>query len=190
MKSMAWGITSCSFMASWPAPLGMRNTGRPRACTAASHRACQAGWLGAAGTAKVRSIWNDRPRRVQIRSISASTSAARASRAALVVARRSRLKRQRPGTTLMEPAGTSSWPTVPTTSGTEAARRSTYRMTSAAAAAASRRRFMGVVPAWLAMPWISTRQRTLPLMEVTTPSGRSISLSTGPCSMCTSTKPR
>ena len=32
--------------------------------------------------------------------------------------------------------------------------------------------------------------RALPLMEVTMPSGMSSSLSTGPCSMCTSMKPR
>src|SRR5690606_25234742 len=39
-NSMACGITSCSFMASWPAPLGMRYTGTPRASTARSQRCC------------------------------------------------------------------------------------------------------------------------------------------------------
>ena len=48
-----------------------------------------------------------------------------ASRTSLVVARMSRLNWQRPGTTLIEPLGTSSMPTVPTTFGTAAARCST-----------------------------------------------------------------
>jgi hypothetical protein len=71
-----------------------------------------------------------------------------------------------------------------------AARCSTYSASSATATAASRRRSIGVVPAWLAMPVTSHWKRTPPLMEVTMPSGRSSSLSTGPCSMWTSTKPR
>ena len=45
---------------------------------------------------------------------SASTSRASASRDSLVVARRSRLNLHLPGTTLIEPFGTSSMPTVPT----------------------------------------------------------------------------
>ena len=55
-KSIACGITSCSFIASWPAPLGMRNTGRPSDSTARSQRACQAGALGAAAARIVSSI--------------------------------------------------------------------------------------------------------------------------------------
>ena len=39
------------------------------------------------------------------------------------------------------------------------------------------------------MPSTSATSRTPPLIEVTTPSGMSISSSTGPCSMCTSMKP-
>ena len=62
-----------------------------------------------------------------------------------------------PGTTLIEPFGTSSMPTVPTEPASAAARRSTYSNSSAAAVAASRRLPMGVVPAWLAMPWMRTR---------------------------------
>ena len=50
------GITSCSFIASWPAPLGMRKTGRPSDSTARSQRACQAGALGAAAARIVSSI--------------------------------------------------------------------------------------------------------------------------------------
>ena len=46
---------------------------------------------------------------------------------------------------------------------------------------------MGVVPAWQATPVTSPLKRALPLMPVTMPSGRSRALSTGPCSMCTST---
>ena len=125
MKSIACGITSCNFIASCPAPLGMRNTGTPSACTAASQRACHAESLGAALAMVVRSSVYDRPRRSQMAASAPRTSASSASRAALVVARMSRLKWQRPGTTLMEPAGTCSMPTVPTTSGTLAARRST-----------------------------------------------------------------
>ena len=90
-----------------------------------------------------------------MRASSARTSAAQASRTSLVVARMSRLKWQRPGTTLIEPSGTSSMPTVPTRCGTLAARFSTNSTSSATAAAASRRRSIGVVPAWLAMPIIS-----------------------------------
>jgi hypothetical protein len=51
---------------------------------------------------------------------------------------------------------------------------------SATAAAASRRDAIGVVPAWLAMPRTSPAKRTPPLIEVTTPSGRPSSASTGP----------
>jgi hypothetical protein len=96
--------------------------------------------------------WTHDPYGAEIAASSASTSAASASRAASVVALRSRLKRQRPGTTLIDPEGTSSMPTVPTTSGTAAARRSTKSASSATASAASRRRPIGVVPAWLAWP--------------------------------------
>jgi hypothetical protein len=39
---MAWGMTSCNFMASCPAPLGKRCTGRPNAATACAQRACSA----------------------------------------------------------------------------------------------------------------------------------------------------
>ena len=59
---------------------------------------------------------------------------------------------QRPGTTLVEPPGTFRMPMVPTESPSRAARCSTNSASSATATAASRRRFMGVVPAWLAMP--------------------------------------
>ena len=114
-----------------------------------------------------------------------------ASRAALVVARKSRLNWQRPGTTLTDPLGTCNWPMVPTqVSATCSARFSTYKANSATAVAASRLRSMGVVPAWLAMPEISPTKRTLPLIEVTTPRGISSSFRTGPCSMCISTKPK
>ena len=117
-NSIACGITSCSFIASCPAPLGMRNTGRPWACTAASQRACQALDEGAAAACMVCSSVYDSPRRAAMRCSSARTSAASASRTGSVVARRSRLNRQRPGTTLIDPAGTCSCPTVPTASGT------------------------------------------------------------------------
>ena len=51
----------------------------------------------------------------------------------------SRLNSQRPGTTLTEPFGTLSMPTVPTKSGSLAQRRSTYNTNSLAAQAASLR---------------------------------------------------
>ncbi len=95
------------------------------------------------------------PRRSQMAFSSASTSATSASRCGSVGARRSRLNRQRPGTTLIEPPGTFSMPMVATESPSRAARRSMNSASSATAAAASRRRFIGVVPAWLAMPTAS-----------------------------------
>ena len=49
------GITSCIFIASWPAPLGMRNSGRPRLSTARSHRRCHSDALGAAAARTVSS---------------------------------------------------------------------------------------------------------------------------------------
>ena len=189
-NSIACGIASCSFIASWPAPLGMRWIGKPSAVTAASQRACHAGSQGAAAARMVSSSAMATPRRSAIASISASTALAQVSRAASVVARMSMLNWQRPGTTLIEPAGTANMPTVPTTSGTAPASRSTASTSSAAAAAASRRWPIGVVPAWLAMPLMLPVQRRLPLMEVTMPSGKSIASSTGPCSMWTSTNPR
>jgi hypothetical protein len=48
-------------------------------------------------------------------------------------------------------------PMVPTESPSRAARCSTYSASSATATAASRRRSIGVVPAWLAMPVTSHR---------------------------------
>ncbi|KAG1166108.1 hypothetical protein G6F35_018387 [Rhizopus arrhizus] len=87
---------------------------------------------------------------------SASTSLTSASRCGSLGARKSRLNRHSPGTTLIEPFGTSSIPIVPTESPSWAARRSTYSASSAVAVAASRRRSIGVVPAWQAMPNICT----------------------------------
>ena len=55
-NSIACGITSCSFIASWPAPLGMRCTGRPAASTARSQRCCHSGAHGAAAARIVSSI--------------------------------------------------------------------------------------------------------------------------------------
>ena len=95
-----------SFMASWPAPLGRRSTGRPSASTAFSQRCCQTGSLGAADALMASSLLQRRPRRAVIACSSASMSATRASRWASVGARMSRLKQQRPGTTLIEPLGT------------------------------------------------------------------------------------
>jgi len=125
VNSIACGSSSCSFIASWPAPLGMRCTGRPSAATARSQRVRHSGAQGAAAARIVSSRCAVTPRRAQIASSSACTSRAQASRTASVVARMSRLKRQRPGTTLIEPAGTSRMPTVATRSGTAAPRRST-----------------------------------------------------------------
>ena len=92
-----------------------------------------------------------------------------------------------PGMTLTAPDTVLSIPTVPTVPGISRQVRSTATTASDAAASASRRRFMGTVPAWPARPITSTRSRTAPAMEVTTPTGRSSASSTGPCSMCTST---
>ena len=156
-KSMACGISSCSFIESWPAPLGMVCTGRPRPATACAQRACQAASLGAAGTRIASSMRTCTHRRSPMARRPSRMSFAQASRAASVVARTSRLKLQRPGTTLIEPLDTCSMPTVATTSGTADAQRSASSTSSAAAAAASRRRSIGVVPAWLAMPVISPR---------------------------------
>ena len=55
-NSMACGMTSCSFIASWPAPLGMRYSGTPSASTARSQRCCQSGALGAAAARMVSSM--------------------------------------------------------------------------------------------------------------------------------------
>jgi hypothetical protein len=156
-NSIACGITSCSFIASWPAPLGMRYSWTPRACTARSQRACQAGALGAAAARIVSSIEWRTPRRSQISLSLASTSITIASRCGSVGARKSSVKTQRPGMTLVEPFGTSRMPMVPTESPSRVARCSTNNASSATATAASRRLFIGVVPAWLAMPVTSHR---------------------------------
>ena len=52
----AYGMVACSFIASCPAPLGMRKTGRPRASTARSQWRCRAGALGAAAARMDSSI--------------------------------------------------------------------------------------------------------------------------------------
>ena len=121
-KSMAWGITSCNFMASWPAPLGITKRGTPKSFSAFSQRCCHSGALGAAGARKVASRWQTRPRRLQISSRAFKTSFSKASRCGSVGARMSIEKRHLPGTTLMEPLGTCSWPMVATESPSAAAR--------------------------------------------------------------------
>ena len=63
------------------------------------------------------------------------------------------------------------------------------RMSSAsfaAPASASRRWSIGVEPEWAAWPRHVIRERSTPKVPSTTPSGRSIDSSTGPCSMCSS----
>ena len=121
-NSIACGITSASFIASWPAPLGMRCTGSPAAATARSQRSCHSGADGAAAARIVSSRKNDRPRRSQIAAAAASTSSTQASRTGSVVARMSSVNLQRPGTTLVDPFGTSSIPIVPTRFGASPAR--------------------------------------------------------------------
>ena len=56
----------------------------------------------------------------------------------------------------------------------------------AAAASASRRLSIGVEPAWAAWPRKVIWWRSTPKVPSTTPSGRSIDSSTGPCSMWSS----
>ena len=56
----------------------------------------------------------------------------------------------------------------------------------AAPASASRRLSIGVEPAWAAWPFHVIWWRSTPNVPSTTPSGRSIDSSTGPCSMCSS----
>ena len=95
------------------------------------------------------------PRRWAILASSSSTSVAIASRWASV-GHAGPMKKAAPGTTLMEPLGTFK---------ADGARQIavfrsallTYSASSATATAASRRRSMGVVPAWLAVPIISQR---------------------------------
>ena len=53
---------------------------------------------------------------------------------------------------------------------------------------ASRRRPIGVAPACPATPSTPTSSRVAPSIAVTTPSGRPSASSTGPCSICASTK--
>src|SRR5206468_2441154 len=124
-----------------------------------------------------------------MRADSATTLANAASRTASLSARISTLSSQQPGITFTAPIGTCNCPTVPTSPGVPPQRFSMVSTTSAAAAAASRRRCIGTVPACPANPVIDTKQRTLPAIDVTTPSGTASLSSTGPCSMCTSTKP-
>src|SRR5947209_3290510 len=53
----------------------------------------------------------------------------------------------------------------------------------AAAASASCRRFIGVVPAWLANPVATQVHQLIPTMPCTTPMGMRVSSSTAPCSI-------
>src|SRR5947209_20577928 len=53
----------------------------------------------------------------------------------------------------------------------------------AAAASASCRRFIGVVPAWLANPVATQVHQLIPTMPCTTPMGMRVSSSTAPCSL-------
>ena len=59
----------------------------------------------------------------------------------------------------------------------------------AAAASASCRRFIGVVPAWLAKPVAVQVHQWIPTMPCTTPMGTRASSRTAPCSMCNSRYP-
>ena len=55
-----------------------------------------------------------------------------------------------------------------------------------AARNASRRRFIGVEPAWLALPVNLMAWRSTPKQPMTAAAGLPISSSRGPCSMCSS----
>ena len=114
------------------------------------------------------------------------SAATAACRCASVGARTSSENVVRPGITFMAPGCASMRPTVATTSGSPVAMRSTASTHCAAAASASRRKAIGTVPAWPAMPVNSMLKRLPPLMAVTTPTGKPSLSSTGPCSMCNS----
>jgi hypothetical protein len=155
-KSMACGITSCSFIASWPAPLGMRNTGRPRLCTARLPARCQAGALGAAAARMVSSSVPHAAALADACELGAHVGGQRVARGVGGGAQ-VQAEAAAAGHDVDRAVGHLQLPTVPTTSGTLPARFSTYSSSSATAAAASRRRSIGVVPAWLAMPITSPR---------------------------------
>jgi hypothetical protein len=136
--------------------------------------------LGAEGDAATRIVSSrarPTPRRAQIASSSATGRRRQASRTSSVVERMSRVKRQRPGTTLIEPLHLE-MPMVPNQLGAAARafEERPARTDGGGVAAAVPSASCGVAgdAAHLA-GW-----RTLPLIEVTTPSGRSSSSSTGP----------
>ena len=124
----------------------------------------------------------------QVSSISRLTVCAAVTLSSSRGERISMVNRTRPGMTLIAPGKASSCPTVATRSGVLRASVSIANTHSDAAANASLRRFIGTVPACPATPWISTTKRLAPLIAVTTPTANPSASSTGPCSMCSSTK--
>ncbi len=102
-------------------------------------------------------------------------------------ARRSTLKRTRPGITLRELGNSSIVPTVLRAWGLRStAMRLTSMTSSLAASSASRRSSMGVGPACASMPCTVTSYQRWPSAAVTTPITRWLFSSTGPCSICAS----
>ena len=91
--------------------------------------------------------------------------------------------------TLREGAAITASPTVPTAFGPCAlAMRSTASTISDNAASASRRSGIGVVPAWLSKPVILPSYQMMPWPRSTTPMVLFSASSSGPCSICSSTK--
>ena len=107
---------------------------------------CRSGAHGAVLASHSGVIVMAMPRRRAMASHSARIAATAARRLSSVGARTSSEKRTLPGMTFIAPGSASMRPTVPTTSGIDAAMRSTASTHSAAAASASRRRPIGTVP--------------------------------------------
>jgi len=120
----------------------------------------------------------------------ASRTAWAAASASASMPRRSTHSSARPGITLMAPGDTFMTAAVPTTPRPArfVASSRTARTTCAAVTSASRRPPMGVVPECAAVPSTVTLSRMGAAMASTTPTGMPACSSTGPCSMCSSTK--
>ena len=189
VKTMAVGQTRASIWASWPAPDGMRRTDRPWAVATRSTRSTLAASKATGSNRANVRVSMVTPSASARTSRWADTSASACCSAPSEVLRRSTVNVARAGTTLTRFGCSSMRPTVATCGGPiRSASSRTKTATEPATKAGSWRWAIGVVPAWLDWPVTVTSCHEMPWTPVTAPMSTPSASSTGPCSMCSSTK--
>src|SRR6478736_2496197 len=176
-KSMALRMPSLARMpASWPAPVPI--TGRP-----SSRVAMRRTSAGSKSVVGVQDSWVSRPSKSETTSRTSETTRSTASASE---PRASSHPVARLAMSFTPPGWTCTLPTVATQPCVSAARRAAM-IRAARPSMASSRSASAVVPAWLASPGTSTRQRPCGQMSLPTPTEWPRSTRCRPCSTCSST---